>query len=83
MLNTKQKLENISDVFITQCVNFRHNGTAIKVEFNSGTALVWVYREYEHKGGFEVLYAESLSDIALEDLYIRFAKSQLSKGDLM
>lgn len=85
MLNieqTKSKLENISDVFITNCVNFRYNNQAVKVEFSLGTTLVWVYREYEYNGGFEVFYTESLADIALEELYITFARSQLGKGTL-
>lgn len=80
MLNIEQKLENVSDVFITNCVNFRHNSTAVKVEFSLGTTLVWIYREHEHKAGFELFYTDSLADIALEELYVQYATSQLEKG---
>lgn len=80
MLNIDHKLENISDVFLTNCVNFRHNGTAVKVEFSLGTTLVWIYREHEYKGGFELFYTDSLAGIALEELYVQYATSQLEKG---
>ncbi len=80
MLNLKHKLENISDVFLTNCVNFRHNGIAVKVEFSLGTTLVWIYREHKHKAGFELFYTESLADVALEELYVQYATEQLKKG---
>lgn len=80
MLNIEQELENIYDVFLTNCVNFRHNNQAVKVEFSLGTTLVWIYREHEHKAGFELFYTESLADITLEELYVQYATSQLEKG---